>query len=425
MRLESPAGRMAAALAVMLGSVAIAGCTGSSDSAGSGTTLTWFVFPEPGGAYDEAAKVCTESSEGEYNIQIELLPTDADGQREQLVRRLGAEDSSIDIIGMDVIWTAEFANAGWIKEWTGDLAEEVTDDVFESVIESATFEDKLYGAPFTSNTQLLWYRKDRVEQVPETWEDMIAQAEEIGEGGTIQVQADRYEALTVWFNSLTESAGGAVLAGPEEIDLPEEPATAAIEVMGSLAASPAAAPNFSVSTEDTARLGFEAGDSAFMVNYPFVFPSAKENAPDVFKQMEAAPYPAVVEGEEAAPPLGGINLGVSAFSENPELAFEAAACMRELDNQVTAAELGGLPPTIQAGYSEKRVKDAYPGFSDLIKQAIDAAAPRPVTPAYTDVSLAIQRALHPPDKIDPADPSPIYDELRSNLDDGVKREGLL
>ena len=83
-----------------------------------------------------------------------------------------------------------------------------------------------------------------------------------------------------------------------------------------------------------------------MVNYPFVYPSAKENAPDVFKQLERyARIPPSIEGEPSAPPLGGINLGVRAFSENSELAFEAAACMVGPENQLEAAELGGLPPT--------------------------------------------------------------------------------
>ncbi len=74
---------------------------------------------------------------------------------------------------MDVIWTAEFANAGWLRPWTGQLADQVTENVFDSVIETASFEGELYGAPFNSNTQLLWYRKDLVEQVPATWEEMI------------------------------------------------------------------------------------------------------------------------------------------------------------------------------------------------------------------------------------------------------------
>ena len=92
-------------------------------------------------------------------------------------------------MGMDVIWTAEFANAGWIQPWEGELESQVTENVFDSVVEGASFEDTLYAAPFTSNTQLLWYRKDRVEQVPETWDQMLEEAERIGENGLIQVQA--------------------------------------------------------------------------------------------------------------------------------------------------------------------------------------------------------------------------------------------
>ena len=89
------------------------------------------------------------------------------------MRRLGAEDSSIDIVGMDVIWTGEFANAGWVEEWTGALKKQVTEKVFPNVIETASFEDKLYAAPFNTNTQLLWYRKDLVKKPPKTWDEMI------------------------------------------------------------------------------------------------------------------------------------------------------------------------------------------------------------------------------------------------------------
>ena len=52
----------------------------------------------------------------------DLLPGAAaasDGQRQQLVRRLAAHDDSMDILGLDVTWEAEFAQAGWIVPWTG------------------------------------------------------------------------------------------------------------------------------------------------------------------------------------------------------------------------------------------------------------------------------------------------------------------
>ena len=68
----------------------------------------------PAGAFAAAAQRCSEQSAGTYRVELVALPADADQQREQLVRRLAARDSDIDIIGMDVIWIPEFAAAGWI-----------------------------------------------------------------------------------------------------------------------------------------------------------------------------------------------------------------------------------------------------------------------------------------------------------------------
>jgi multiple sugar transport system substrate-binding protein len=409
-----------------LAAVLLASCTGSSDEAGSGTELSFFIFNEPSGAYLQAADECSKQSDGQYTISFEFLPAQADAQREQLVRRLGAEDSSIDIVGMDVIWTAEFANAGWLLPWESPESEEVTDGVFPSVVESASYEGELYAAPFTSNTQLLWYRKDRVPDPPTTWAEMLEQAIEIGPAeGQIQVQGNRYEGFTVWINSMIASAGTEVLSGPTEVALEQGPTEEAIAAMAEFASSPVAPPNVDTSTEDTARLSFEAGESSFMINYPFVYPSAKENAPDVFKQIAATKYPGVVEGEPSRPPLGGINLGVSKFSEQPDLTFDAITCLVQPENQVIAATLGGLPPVTEALYDSPEIEKAYPGFSDVIRDSIADAAPRPLTPAYTDLSLAMQRALHPIGDITPEDVTAAYEELRDNVEQAVKREGLL
>ena len=409
-------------ISVLLAALALGAC-GSDEGGGPGVDLNWFVATQPGGTIQEVAKRCSDESNGEYNVNVELLPTQADQQREQLVRRLGAEDSTVDIIGMDVIWTAEFANAGWLREWTGSEADAVTKGIFDSVVDTATFEGKLYGAPFNSNTQLLWYRTDQVKEVPKTWDDMIAEAERIG--GFIQVQANRYEGLVVLFNALEESAGGQILSGPETVDLPEGPTEDALATLGQLANSPAAAPDIDTSTEDTARLGFEAGNSPFMLNYTFAYASAQTNAPDVAKNMAAAIYPRVVADQPSRPPLGGFNLGVSTYSDNPEEAFDAATCLSNKKSQLTATELDGLPPSNSTLYESKTVKKAYPGFADDVEKSIENAGPRPLTPAYTDLSLAIQRTLHPPADIDPNDPGPTYDELKSSAEDAVKREGLL
>ena len=142
---------VAIVLALALLAATLAACGGDDDDGGP-AELTWFIFNEPSGVLPTIAKRCSEESNGEYTIKFEYLPSDADQQREQLVRRLGAEDDSIDIIGMDVIWTGEFANAGWVEEWTGEDQKAATENVFPSVAESARFEEKLW-APRSGRTR--------------------------------------------------------------------------------------------------------------------------------------------------------------------------------------------------------------------------------------------------------------------------------
>ena len=139
-----------------LTALATAGLSACGGSDNGPPELTFFVAIQPGGTIEETAARCSKEAHGRYTITPELLPNDATQAREQLVRRLGAKDPSIDIIGLDVILTGEFANAGWIEPWKGKLKEEATAEVFPSVVETATFEKQLYAAPFNTNTQLLW-----------------------------------------------------------------------------------------------------------------------------------------------------------------------------------------------------------------------------------------------------------------------------
>jgi trehalose/maltose transport system substrate-binding protein len=396
-----------------------AGC-GSSSSGSGVPTLKWYVFAEPSGAFEQAASDCTKQSNGRYKVSIVDLPTNADQQRELVVRRLAAKDSDIDIIGMDVIWTAEFAEAGWIKPWTGANAAKARAGTLAGPLKTAEYKGQLWVAPFTTNTQLLWYRKDRVKTPPKTWDEMLAQAKRIGADGKIQVQGNRYEGLTVWFNSLVASAGGQIVNQQGDPVL-GPPAVQAAGVMKKLASSSAADPALSTNQEDQARLGFESGQSSFQVNYTFVYASAKSNptVKKVFDNMGWAPWPRVDANKPAHVTLGGINLGIGSYSKNKALAYDAALCLKQPDNQVVAAEKGGLPPTDTKLYDDSRIKKAFP-FAGILRASLDSGVPRPVTPAYADISLAIQDSLHPPAGIDPQGS---IDDLESKLDK-VKTGGI-
>src|SRR5262249_50885468 len=157
---------------------------------------------------------------GAYKIKFEYLPSQADQQREQLVRRLGAKDSSLDLLGLDVVWTGEFANAGWLRPVPPDVAKKGSENVFDSGLQTARFKNRLYTVRMWSNTQLLWYRKDRSPTPPKTFDEMIAAGEKLGpDKGRIQIQANRYEGLVVLVNQLIESAGTSFLSGPTTVKL--------------------------------------------------------------------------------------------------------------------------------------------------------------------------------------------------------------
>ncbi len=125
-----------------------------------------------------------------------------------------------------------------------------------------------------------------------------------------------------------------------------------------------------------------------------------------------ARWPRVDKDKPSRVTLGGINLGVGAFSKNPELAFEAAECLAQPENQIVYSEKGGLAPTTEALYDDPKIKKANP-FAAELRQSLDEGVPRPVTPAYSDISLAIQKSFHPPEKIEPGK---VVDELKDTLD---------
>ena len=363
--------------------------------------LNWYVFDERSGAFQDAVRYCTERSGGRYRVRLTPLPSDADQQREQLVRRLAAGDQAIDIIGMDVIWTAEFAQAGWILPWREAQATKATKGMLQAAVTSASYRGRVWAVPFTSNAQLLWYRKDRIESPPETWDQMIDEAEATGIPGALQVQGQRYEGLTVFFVSLLASASGAVLeSNAEHVSLDDAPTLRALAILKRIADSPASDPGLSSSREDQGRLAFETGRPVFMVNYPFVWPSARRNAPAVSEQMAWARWPSVTAGRPSRVAIGGINLAIGAYSPHPELAFEAAECLASEPNQIIAAQKGGLPPTRQALYSVSEVRERFPMADILLATLLDAVQ-RPRTPVYYDLSLAISHTLHPLINIEP------------------------
>lgn len=413
--------RAVLAVAAALAAPSLLAACGSSNS---GTpTLNFYIYPDNSGAVQTAATTCSKASGGKYKISYQALPSSADGQRQQLVRRLAAKDSSMDLLGLDVTWTAEFAQAGWIREWTGADKAAVQKGTLAVPLQTASYQGKLYAAPYNSNTQLLWYRSDLVPKPPTTWAEMLADSAALAKAGKphlIEIQGAQYEGAVVWFNTMVASAGGQILTPDGKIAL-GAPAVKALTVMKQLATSPGADPSISVQMEDANRLAMESGTAAFELNYSFVYPSMKMNKPAIFKNFKWTLYPRVDPNIPSKVTIGGINIAISQYSKHPDLDYQAVLCLRNRANQMIGATVGGTPPSIADLYSDPALAKAYP-MHEAIKQALANAAVRPLTPAYQNLSIVVAHTVSPPSSINPTSAEK---KIRSQLVDALQSKGVI
>jgi multiple sugar transport system substrate-binding protein len=457
----------AAALATLTTASTLTAC----GSGGGGIVINYYTPANEMATFTAVAKRCNEELGGRFTIQQVSLPKGADDQRLQLARRLTGNDKTLDVMALDVVWTAEFAEAGWAlplsDDPSGKAEADATSNTLPGPLETAKWQAKLYAAPITTNTQLLWYRADLMDKPPTTWGGMVAEATRLhaaGKPSWIAVQAKQYEGLVVWFNTLLESAGGQVLSDDGKsvtlTDTPEHRAATvkALQVMKDVATAPGADPSITQTDEGTARLALEQGKAALEVNWPFVLPSMLENAvkggvsflpldkqsdlagsindagtfSPTDEQFKAAyegskkvfgfaPYPGVEPGESAKVTLGGLNLAVAKTSQHRAEAFEAIRCLRNVENQRYTSVEGGLPAVRGSLYDDPTFQAKYPQYA-IIRQQLTNAAVRPATPVYQAVSTRISVTLAP---ITAIDPERTADELTVQVQKAIDGKGLI
>ena len=327
-------------------------------------------------------------------------------------------------MSLDPVFVPEFANARWLAPFEGEQADQVLDDdVLKGAAETVQWDDKVVAAPQWANTQVLWYRRSLAEAAgldmtqPVTWDQVIEAASD--NDGTVGVQANKYEAYVVWINALVQGAGGNILdpatveSGRDaKVTINSQAGKDAASVIKKLADSPAAQPDFTTSNEGTS-LGqmFPAeGPGEFMTNWTFVYKNyegliGKPGGPkddQGFEDLGWARYPATVEGEESKPPIGGIDIGVGAFSKNLEFAQEAAVCVTNAEAQTQLAVNEGLMPSRQSVYDSAELKEAYPpDLLTLFSESVDGGGPRPKSAFYSQISSAIQSRWHSPNSVSP------------------------
>lgn len=383
---------------------------------------------------------CNEQAKGEYEIVHRVLPREADGQREQMVRRLAAGDTDLDLLGLDVTWVPEFAEAGWLAEFTGQNKQDASDDVLKTPLETATWNGKLYAATMNTNVQLLWYDKTLTPKPPKSWEEMLSMSQRLRDEGKpyqILFTGAQYEGLVVAFNTLVASADGHILSDDGKKVEMDSGAMSGLEMLRKVATSGLVSPSLSASQEQQVHEAFAAKDSkaAFQINWPYVWAVTPTLNEERAKDLAWAPLPGL-GGQPGRATVGGFDIGVSAYSAKKDLAFKAALCLRGAEQQKYAAICAGVPPTLESLYTDETpiapckpeesqerpsMADAYP-MKETILEELETASVRPLTPVYQNLSTVTSKLLSPPSDIDV---DKTAGELREQLQEALESQGVL
>lgn len=334
----------------------------------------------------------------EIVVRVQPSPDDATQRHQLFVQWLNAHVGDPDVMELDVIWTSEFAAAGWIRPLDGYSP--TPTDFFPAAIEANTWDGRLYAIPWYVGVGLLYWRTDLLDHAPRSLDELVRQAqramrEKSGPPYGFVWQGARYEGLITTFVEYLGAFGAEIMNDDGDIVVDSPRAIEALTFMrDQITSSRIAPPEVLTWHEEETRFAFQNGNAVFMRNWPYAYSLLSDSSQSrVAGKFAVATMPAA-EGGRPTTALGGAELAINAYSEHPDIAWELIEYLTAPEQQLERAAATGDYPTRRALYDDPRLAKALAVPLDQVRTAIESAVPRPVTPIYTELSGLLQVQLH-------------------------------
>ncbi|RZT24134.1 ABC transporter substrate-binding protein [Fictibacillus sp. BK138] len=386
-------------------SLVLAACSdkeeGSSNSGGGDKDEKVKIVYARGKDDTQGTTAMVEAFEKKYpNIDVEFkeMPADTGKQHDQYVTSFNANSDEIDVIDLDVIWPAEFAQAGFLMPLDRFIEKDSVDlgAYNEGAISAAKFKGKQWALPKFIDAGMLFYRTDLVPEgeVPKTWDELLAKAKETkGQGGTqfgYLMQAKQYEGLVCNAVEFIASYGGEIIDENGEVKVDSPESIKGISKLVEIVNSDVVPQNITTFAEPESHTAFINGQAGLIRNWPYQYALANdEKQSKIVGKVAAAPLPAGDAGSAAT--LGGWMAGINKNTKHPEEAWKFLSFMAGEEGQKIDAIKGGHAPTILSLYEDEEILKANPYYKDEgFVKALEAAVSRPVAPNYPEISDIIQ-----------------------------------
>lgn len=348
----------------------------------------------------DATQKMVDAFEAKYphiHVKIQEEPNDTGQQHDAYVTAFNAKSSAIDVINMDVVWPAEFAQAGYTLPLDRYIQQDNVDlsDYNKGALSAAQFNGKQWALPLFVDAGILFYRTDLVKTPPKTWDDLIKDAKELqGKNGTkygFVLQAKQYEGLVCNAVEYIGSYGGAFIDSNGKVAVNTPQTIKGLKELKKIAVDSGITPdNVTNFTEPETETAFIEGQTVFARNWPYMWASSNDKTKSkVVGKVAVAPLPSGDSGSASA--LGGWQMGINKYSKHPKEAWEFLKFMTGKEGEKILTINGGSAPAIMSLYQDQDVLAANPFFKEKgFQDAIANAVSRPVAPNYQEISSIIQ-----------------------------------
>ncbi|PTX49148.1 carbohydrate ABC transporter substrate-binding protein (CUT1 family) [Melghirimyces profundicolus] len=365
-----------------------------SDAEGEKVTITYARGKDQTGATEKIIEAF-EKKHPNIDVKFKEMPADTGTSHDQYVTMFSGGSSEIDVFDLDVIWPAEFAQAGYLEPLDRYIQKDGInmDEYVEGAVEAGSYNGQQWAMPKFMDAGLLYYRTDIVKEPPKTWDELVKQAKENkGEKGTkygYVFQGKQYEGLVCNFIEFIGAYGGKVLDEQGNVVINSKDTVQGLEKMAEIAQSDYVPGNVTAITEVETDAIYKEGQAVFDRQWPYHYALMNKDDSDVKGKVDVAPLPKGDEKSAAA--LGGWVSGINKNSKHKKEAWEFIKFMNGPEGQKISAIDGGLAPTYLPLFEDEEVKNASPLFEneDYI-EGLKAAVSRPVSPEYPKISDIIQ-----------------------------------
>ncbi len=368
--------------------------------------------------------------EEETGIKIELISEAYDNMHNKIMTMV-AGGSQLDIISLDTVWPAEFADSDLILPLDDYIEDDFSEQFVDIAWEQLRFDGKQYGIPTGNDAKWLFYNKEKLkkagyEEPPKTWEELGEMSQKMVKEGIVKygmaLGASQAEGLTCDFTAMLYGFGGQYRENDAEASgawqLNSDYAAACMTWLKESMENHVIDPASTTYTDRNVMNTFMAGDVAFVTGWSSYWTTTNSEEESAIAGKVGMTMLPGSEDAVSGSVAGGGGFAVARTTASEKYAVDFLKLLCEEEVQKDFLQGVSQMPTLKALYEEEELTEKFP-ILDMAFPQYEYAHFRPILVQYQEWSTMLQESIH---KVlaNGEEPRAVLEELQDSVAEKIK-----